>query len=235
MCCTGRRTKIVSTFLLAVETFLCSLRKAALPLLRHGNKVFSLKSILATSRRRWRPVILLTRPWLSFGSSSFLCPPPRLLPSSFAVTGCWFVFPTSLPPPPSSVSDETRHFSWDAILIAVLRLKRLPRSPITLRPVRTFSSRIFSSCSQLSIRLAKALLRRRKLICSGWQARLSVWQIDHRLVDCANLKKRRMQKNAHNYLNIFFFIFSKERSSWWMKILKRSFHLKVRFILFILK
>lgn len=132
-------------------------------------------------------------------------------------------------PPPSPVSDETRHFSWDAILIAVLRLKRLPRSPITLRPVRTFSSRIFSSCSQLSIRLAKALLRRRKLICFGWQARLSVWQIDHRLVDCANLKERRMQKNAPNYLNIFFFTFPKERSSWWIKILKGSFHLKVRF------
>lgn len=50
----------------------------------------------------------------------------RLLP--FIVLPCLPV-PGLCPP----VSGETRHFSWDAILIAVLRLKRLLRSAITLR------------------------------------------------------------------------------------------------------
>lgn len=60
------------------------------------------------------------------------------------------------------VSGVTRHFSWDAILIAVLRLKRLLRFAITLRRVH----RIFCSRSEFSIFLAEVLPGRTKLIRS---------------------------------------------------------------------
>lgn len=54
--------------------------------------------------------------------------PPFVLP---VLTDSRFVSPS--PPPLPPFSGETQHFSWDAILIAVLRLKRLLRSAITLR------------------------------------------------------------------------------------------------------
>jgi len=43
--------------------------KTTLPLLHHENKVFNLKSILATSQHRWRAMILLTSSWLLWNYS----------------------------------------------------------------------------------------------------------------------------------------------------------------------
>jgi len=89
-----------------------------------------------------------------------LFPPlPRLFLSSSC---CAYRFPVCVPPPPP-ISGETRHFSWDVILIAVLRLKRLLRFVITLRRIHT--ARIFHSRSEVSILLAKVWPGGRKLIC----------------------------------------------------------------------
>lgn len=129
--------------------------KATFPLLYHRNKVFNLKSILATSQHRWRAMILLTSPWLLWNLPPFSALARVLLSSS---SPCLPVLSVCVPP----VSGVTRHFSWDAILIAVLRLKRLLRFAITLRRVH----RIFCSRSEFSIFLAEVLPGRTKLIRS---------------------------------------------------------------------
>lgn len=235
-----RRTRMAHFYFRPTDFFLCPLRKAALPLLRHGNKVFNLKSILATSQASLTTRDFINEsPWGLLRILLLSPPPPSSPRDSFVLRQvyrlpvCVSHLSPSLPPrsSPPLVSDETRHFSWDAILIAVLWLKRLPRSPITLRPVYTYSSYIQLVFAVLSIRLAKALPNRRKLICSGRDRyRLSLRQIDHRLVD-SYTRRKELQKNAHNYLiiHILFLYFLKRDLT---KILKRiSFHLKVRFII----